>query len=170
MTPRTIVKEGLRLSRMTKTGRIGELIVSVVLFICSWFVISVVPFLQRNFGERYLSWINLYFGYTAVATFMFGGAFIPGSPDGYVVPFLPFPVSIPMLLCYLAFIVLSLAHRLLIWKRNHVGEEWHSFSQGESWLGDILANRDKDGRIRSRPSEELIHRWGEPILVTLGAC
>src|ERR1039457_1624984 len=112
MTPRTIVNEGLRLSRMEKTGRIGELIVSVVLFVCSWFVLSVVPFLRRNFGERFLSWGNLWFGYTAVATFMFIGAFIPGhSPHEVTLPFFMFPVSIPMLVCYLTFIVLSLGHR-----------------------------------------------------------
>ena len=37
------------------------------------FAISVVPFIRKDFGERYLGWLNLFFGYTVVANFFFLG-------------------------------------------------------------------------------------------------
>jgi hypothetical protein len=43
-------------------------------WIAGWFAISISVFLRRNFGERYLSWINLYCGYSLMATFAFFGA------------------------------------------------------------------------------------------------
>jgi hypothetical protein len=90
------------------------------------FAISIVPFTRKNFGERYLGWLNLYFGYSVVASFMFFGNLL-----GMLTRSGP---SSLMTLFWLAFIVLSLYHRRQIARRNNAGIEWHSMFIGESLL------------------------------------
>src|ERR1700684_4039501 len=53
-----------------------EWALALLSLISGCFAISVVPFIRKDFGERYLGWINLFFGYTVVANFFFLGNLI----------------------------------------------------------------------------------------------
>jgi hypothetical protein len=91
------------------------------------FAISVVPFTRKDFGERYLGWLNLYFGYSVVAGFMFFGNLLGAlmRTGGS---------SQLMTLFWLAFIGLSIYHRREISRKNNAGIEWHSMYIGTSLL------------------------------------
>ena len=90
------------------------------------FSVSVVVFLRKDFGERYLGWLNLYFGYSVVAGFvLFGNVLSAFSRHGS---------STMMPLFWLAFIGMSLYRRLEIARKNNAGIEWHSMYVGTSLL------------------------------------
>ena len=80
--------------------------------------ISVVPFIRKDFGERYLGWLNLFFGYTVVANFFFLGNMIGmiTRRGG----------SQLMGMFWLAFIAMSIYRRREITAKNNAGVEWHS--------------------------------------------
>src|ERR1700722_19242759 len=104
----------------------SEWVLALLSLISSCFAISIVPFIRKDFGERYLGWLNLFFGYTVVANFTFLGSMIAvltrrgGSQY--------------MMLFWLAFIVISLYRRLEISRKNNTGVEWHSMYLGTSLL------------------------------------
>ncbi len=55
-----------------KTVRVGSGIRSLITGI---FSVTVVPFIRKDMGERYLSWLNLYFGYSFLGIYILvGGA------------------------------------------------------------------------------------------------
>ena len=51
-----------------------EVALAILSLVSGCFAISVVPFIRKDFGERYLGWLNLFFGYTVVANFTFLGS------------------------------------------------------------------------------------------------
>jgi len=92
------------------------------------FAISVVPFVRKDMGERYFGWLNLFFGYTVVANFMFFSSLLGVLiRQNAVYPQL-------MTFFWLGFIGLSLYHRWQITRRNNAGIEWHSMYIGTSLL------------------------------------
>lgn len=94
--------------------------------------ISIVPFIRKDFGERYLGWMNLFFGYTVVALFMSVGTLIAGLAGAFLhVGIGGAPI---MQLFWLAFIALSIYHRREINRKNKAGEKWHSMYLGTSIL------------------------------------
>jgi len=94
--------------------------------LCSMFAVSGVVFIRRRFGERYLSPVNLFFGYSVVAPLALGGGLIHyGAHGGF---------SAFMVAVWLAFIGASIYHRLEINRKNRLGIPWHSMFMGESIL------------------------------------
>jgi hypothetical protein len=109
------------------------------------FCITVVPFVRKDFGERYLGWLNLYLGYSALGLFiiagMLAGTFIPHYRPTEMMTYL-----------WLGFIGTSIWHRREISRKNNSGEEWHSMYMGSSILPLPL-------------SEEKIYKFAEPGLI-----
>jgi hypothetical protein len=96
------------------------------------FAISIVPFIRKDFGERYLGWLNLFFGYTVVANFTFLGTLIAGLLGAFLHTGIGgAPI---MRLFWLAFVVMSIYHRREITRKNKAGEKWHSMYLGTSIL------------------------------------
>ena len=139
-----LYKETRELLKGTEQWKMFELLLSILSLITGCFAISVVPFIRKDFGERYLGWLNLFFGYTVVANFTFLGSMIAvltrhgGSQY--------------MMLFWLAFIVTSLYRRLEINRKNNAGVEWHSMYLGTSLL-PLPFSREK------------IYKFFEPVLV-----
>ena len=122
----------------------SEWILALLSFISGCFAISVVPFIRKDFGERYLGWLNLFFGYTVVANFMFLGgiiAMLTGRGGGQF-----------MFLFWVAFIAASLWHRREISRRNKAGEKWHSMYLGTSILPLPF-------------TRETVYKFAEPVAV-----
>src|SRR5580698_1661881 len=88
-----------------------EWILGLLSLVSGCFAISVVPFIRKDFGERYLGWLNLFFGYTVVANFMFLGTLLM-SLSGVFLRHRA-SVSSPKLMFFfwLAFIAMSLYRR-----------------------------------------------------------
>lgn len=114
------------------------------------FAISVVPFIRKDFGERYFGWLNLFFGYTVIANFTFLGAIL-GSMMGMFGRRASASPQL-MMLCWLAFIALSIYHRREISRKNKAGLEWHSMYIGTSILPLPF-------------SVEVVHKFAEPGIV-----
>ena len=106
---------------------------------------SVVPFVRRDFGERYLGWLNLCMAYALLLAFiMFGG--IAGT-------FLPqFGHSDLMTAFFWGFVGLSVFHRIQITKRNNRRVPWHTMYMGTSILPLPLP-------------EEKIYKFVEPLVI-----
>lgn len=135
-------KVGARIAMATEPGKLVFGLMMLVHFILGWFAMSVVVFLRRNFGERYLSWINILFGMTAIGFFTGIGnvLFSMGSSHlSYTIEF-----------AYYGVVGLSVYHRVVIWRKNRRGQLWHSYNPGESLI-----------RIPGL-SEETIAKWVEP--------
>jgi len=136
--------ETRELLKGTESWRMYEMMLSVISLICGCFAVSVVVFVRKDFGERYLSWLNLSFGYTVVACFTFLGAMFAFLTrwGGQQL----------MTLFWLAFIAMSLYRRWEINRKNNAGVEWHSMYMGTSLLPLPFA-------------EEKIYKFFEPALV-----
>ena len=135
----------LNLARRFDVWKTGEGLMVFAAFIASWFALSTAVFMRRDFGERYLGWINLAFAYTAVVNFAFLGNLING--------FLGRGTSQLIFLVWMAFIAASGYHRYVIWKKNRAGVQWHSHYAGTSLLMMIPV------------SEEAKLLWVEPGIV-----
>lgn len=136
--------ETRELLKHTETWRMYEFLLSVISLIAGCFAVSIVVFTRKDFGERYLSWLNLSFGYTVVANFTFLGSLFGALArwGGQQV----------MVLFWLAFIAMSLYRRWEINRKNSAGLEWHSMYMGTSLLPLPF-------------SEEKIYKFFEPALV-----
>src|ERR1700733_14176962 len=139
--------ETRELLKGTESWRLYEWALALLSLITGCFAVSVVPFIRKDFGERYLGWMNLFFGYTVVANFTFLGSMIAGVPRR--------GGSQLMMLFWFAFIAISLYRRWEITKKNNAGVEWHSMYLGTSLL-PLPFSREK------------IYKFFEPALV-LGA-
>ncbi len=103
-------------------------LVIIVYWIAGWFTMSITVFLRRNFGERYLSWPNLYCGYSVMSMVVFFGQtmlYEKGIASG--------GSAMALQLLFMGFIGLSLFHRFIIYRRNRQGGLWYSYSGGEAW-------------------------------------
>jgi len=139
-----LMRESRELLKNTEQWRMFEFMLSLLHFISGCFSISVVPFIRKDFGERYLGPMNLFFGYTVVANFMFlGTMFAVLTRRGG---------SQLMMLFWLAFIGVSLYRRWEIAQKNNAGIEWHSMYLGTSLL-PLPFSREK------------IYKFFEPALV-----
>jgi hypothetical protein len=128
----------------------SEWVLALLSFVSGCFAISIVPFIRKDFGERYLSWLNLFFGYTIVANFMFLGSMLMGLAGAFLGLRLG---GMPLMqLFWLAFIGLSIYHRRVIARRNKAGEKWHSMYLGTSILPLPF-------------SRETVYKFAEPGLV-----
>ncbi len=136
--------ETRELLKGTESWWMYEFALALLSLISGCFAISVVPFIRKDFGERYLGWLNLFFGYSVVANFTFLGTMIAAimrRGGGQL-----------MMLFWLAFIAMSLYRRWEITKKNNAGVEWHSMYLGTSLLPLPF-------------SEEKIYKFFEPALV-----
>ena len=120
----------------TESWKMYEVLLAIIGLISGCFAISVVPFIRKDCGERYLSWLNLFFGYTVVANFMFLGSMLAILTRWGGSQF--------MILFWLAFIVMSLYRRWEISRRNNAGVEWHSMYMGTSLL-PLPFSEEKNG-------------------------
>ncbi len=118
--------ETRELFKQTEAWRMYEFLLAILSLITGCFAISVAVFIRKDFGERYLSWLNLSFGYSVVANFYFFG--------GLVGMLTRRGGSSLMGLFFLAFIAMSLYRRWEIAKKNNAGIEWHSMYLGTSLL------------------------------------
>ena len=128
----------------------SEWIMALLSFVSGCFAISIVPFIRKDFGERYLGWLNLFFGYTVVANFLFLGSIVAGIGGAFLhigIGGAPF-----MELFWLGFVGLSIYHRREIARKNKAGEKWHSMYLGTSILPLPF-------------SREFVYKFAEPGLV-----
>jgi len=137
-------RETIRIGRTLDVFRKFEWFFTLLVFFSSWFTVSVVGFLRKDFGERYFGPINLFFGYTVVANFAFVGGVLGVAQGG--------TFSVLMLLCWLAFIGASIYHQLEIRRKNRAGQKWHTMYMGTSILPVPF-------------SDEAIQKWIEPVIV-----
>ena len=134
----------------TDIWRKYEWALGLLSLISSCFAVSVIPFLRKDMGERYFGWLNIFFGYTVVANFMFLGTIL-----SMALGFVGHPLSLSpqlMMLFWLSFIGASIYHRREITRKNNTGLEWHSMYIGTSLLPVPF-------------SAEKIHKFIEPGLV-----
>jgi hypothetical protein len=128
----------------------SEWILALLSFVSGCFAISVVPFIRKDFGERYLGWLNLFFGYTVVANFLFLGTVVAGMAGAFLhIGIGGAPI---MEWFWLAFIGVCLYHRREISRKNKAGEKWHSMYLGTSILPLPF-------------SREIVYKFAEPGLV-----
>jgi len=128
----------------TDAWKTSEGVLSIVNLVCACLGLSVAVFIRKDFGERYLSWVNLFFGYTVVANFSFFGGLITMFTHRGGEQF--------MFFFWIAFILVSLWHKREIARKIKAGERWHSMYAGTSILPLPL-------------SQENIYKFGEPAVV-----
>jgi len=147
-----LINEGKSVFGNTDVWAKSEWALALLSMISGCFAISIVPFIRKDFGERYLGWLNLFFGYSVVAAFLIIATLIASLAGAFV------RVGIgggPILqLFWLAFIGLSLYHRREIARKNKAGEKWHSMYLGTSILPLPF-------------SREFVYKFAEPGLVIL---
>jgi len=137
-------KQFLQFARGLDPWKKLEVFAVLVNFVAACFSLSSVVFVRRDFGERYLGWINLAFAYTVPVNFaVFGNLVARSQGHG---------MSWSMIAAWLAFVAVSMFHRLVIWRRQRTGEQWHSYYVGMSLLPLPV-------------SEEVKLKWIEPSLV-----
>jgi len=143
--------EARELLKGTEQWRMFEFFLSLLSLISGCFAVSVVVFTRKDFGERYLSWLNLFFGYTVVANFLFLGTMLMSLTGMF---YRRAPLSSPklMFLFWLAFIVMSIYRRVEISRKNNAGVAWHSMYAGTSLLPLPF-------------SQEKIYKFFEPVTV-----
>jgi hypothetical protein len=128
----------------TEQWKMYEWALAFISLISGCFSISVVPFIRKDFGERYLGWVNLFFGYTVVANFFF---------LGNIIGMLTRQGGSTLMGCFwLAFIAMSIYRRREITRKNNAGVEWHSMYIGTSILPLPF-------------SQEKIYKFFEPAMV-----
>src|SRR6202021_1083737 len=116
----------------TEQWKMYEVVLAILSLVSGCFAISIVPFVRKDFGERYLGWLNLFFGYTVVANFTFLGTLFAGLAGAFLhVGIGGAPI---MRLFWLAFVGLSIYHRREIARKNKAGIKWHSMYLGTSLL------------------------------------
>jgi len=136
--------EARELLKGTEQWKMFEVALSLLSLVSGCFAISIVPFIRKDFGERYLGWLNLFFGYTVVANFFFFGNLLAAlTRHGG---------SQLMGVFWLAFIGMSLYRRREIARKNNAGIEWHSMYMGTSLL-PLPVSREK------------LYKFIEPALV-----
>ena len=140
-----IGKKSMHLAMATEPGKLIATVLMLVHFVLSWYVMSIVVLLRRNFGERYLSWVNIGFGLLAISL-MSGFGNIVLSPANV-------HISHTIGIAYNIVVLASLYHRWVIWRRNKSGLMWHSYFSGYSWI-----------QIPGI-SAETVQKWIEPILL-----
>src|ERR1035441_167904 len=124
-----------------------EWALGIVSLISGCFCVTVTPFIRKDFGERYLGWLNLYIGYSLLNLYILAGT-LAGSFISYYRP------TRLMTLLWVGFVCAALWHRREISKKNNAGVEWHSMYMGTSILPLPL-------------NEEKIFKFAEPGLVLL---
>jgi hypothetical protein len=139
-----LYREAREILKGTDQWKMYEWALAFLSLVSGCFSISVVPFIRKDFGERYLGWLNLFFGYTVVANFFFLGNMIGmiTRRGG----------SQLMGMFWLAFIAMSIYRRREITAKNNAGVEWHSMYIGTSLLPLPF-------------SQEKIYKFFEPALV-----
>ena len=139
-----IGKVGARIAMATEPGKLVVGVLMLIHFVLSWFVMSVVVFLRKDYGSRYLSWINILFGMFAVSLFTgLGNWFL--SEGGHL--------SHTIEAAYYCVVGLSIYHRVVIWRKEKKGVRWHSYNPGQSLI-----------RIPG-VSEETVAKWIEPCVL-----
>jgi hypothetical protein len=131
----------------TDPWRKYEWALGLLALISGCFCVTVAPFVRKDFGERYLGWLNLYIGYSALGLFI-----LAGSLAGSFIPH--YRPTQMMTYLVVGFIGTSLWHRREISTKNNNGVEWHSMYMGTSILPLPL-------------SEEKVYKFAEPGLIFL---
>lgn len=139
-------------SAMPETAQLLSTVFNIIIIVLGWWSILLEVFLRYDFGERYLSWLRLFFAYSLLSWLVFFPAVFNSALAIQGAPF--FKVF------SVAFILFSLNHRLRIWLRYQHGIPWHSMSFGTSWLAALnLPVIGKD--------DWTLYRWYEPALCLL---
>ena len=119
-------KVGAGFAMATQPGKLVFGILMLLHWILGWFVMSVVVFLRRQFGERYLSWLNILFGMTAIGFFTGFGNLLLSQGSSHL--------SYTIEIAYYSVVGLSVYHRVVIWRKNKAGKLWHSYNPGTSLI------------------------------------
>jgi hypothetical protein len=146
-----LYNEARELLKGTEQWRMFEAFLSILSLISGCFAVSVVVFIRKDFGERYLSWLNLFFGYTVVANFLFLGTLLMSLSGMF---FRRVSIGSPrlMFIFWFAFIVMSVYRRVEISRKINAGVAWHSMYAGTSLLPLPFA-------------QEKIYKFFEPVAV-----
>lgn len=148
-----LVNESRNVFGGTDAWQKSEWVLAALGLVSGCFAVSVAVFIRKDFGERYLGWLNLFFGYTVMACFMSLSLLVAGLAG----PFFHLGLSGAglMQLFWLAFIGLSIYHRREIARKNKAGMKWHSMYLGTSILPLPF-------------SREVVYKFAEPGLVIMG--
>ena len=136
---------GKHFAMATDPGKLVFGFLMLLHWILGWFVMSVVVFFRKNFGERYLGWLNILFGMTAVGVFTGFGNVILSQGQAHLSRTIEF--------AYYGVVGLSVYHRVVIWRKNRAGQLWHSYNPGTSLI-----------RIPG-VGEETVAKWIEPAVL-----
>ncbi|HTV55350.1 MAG TPA: hypothetical protein VMI06_10580 [Terriglobia bacterium] len=148
-----LINESRSLFGGTGVWQKSEWVLTFLSFVTGCCAVSIVPFIRKDFGERYLGWLNLFFGYTIVANFTFLGTIFAGLAGAFLhIGIGGAPI---MRLFWLAFVALSIYHRREIARKNKAGVKWHSMYLGTSILPLPF-------------SQEIVYKFVEPGLVIGG--
>lgn len=143
-----LLKQTDNLASRFDAWRQFQWVLALCQLLSNMFTMSAVVFIRRDFGERYLSPVNLFFGYSVVAPLALGGSLISiGGSGGF---------SAAMVIVWLGFVGTSIYHRLEIRRKNRQGLPWHSMYMGESLLPLPV-------------SAEKMHKIVEPLVFLVGA-
>jgi hypothetical protein len=147
-----LINESRNVFGGTDVWQKSEWVLAMLGLVSGCFAVSVVPFIRKDFGERYLGWLNLFFGYSVMATFMSMALLVAGLAG----PFFHTGIGGAglMQLFWLAFIGLSIYHRREIARKNKAGLKWHSMYLGTSILPLPF-------------SREVVYKFAEPGVVML---
>lgn len=126
------------------------IVFNIMIIVLGWWSILVEVFLRYDFGERYLSWLRLFFAFGILLNTGWWLRFFSaiGGGDGAPAIFQLF---------VLAVFILSILHRVRIWLRYQNGTAWHSMSFGTSRLSSL--NLPVIGS-----DDWTLYRWYEPFL------
>jgi hypothetical protein len=131
------------------TAQLLSAIFNIAVIMLGWISVVWEVFFRYDFGERYLSWLRLFFAYAMISTLWWIYALL--NPSGIRRSDSLFVWSVVF------FIGFSVYHRIRIWLRYQNGIPWHSMSFGTSRLSDlnlpVIGNDDWT-----------LYRWYEPII------
>jgi hypothetical protein len=139
----------------------AKLIFRFIAFLMGWLSVTLEVFIRHDFGERYLGWLRLIFSLATLGPFLLLPAMLGVAP----------PLA---LILWAAAYILGYIHRLVIWRRNMKGEQWHPDSFGISWLWPLVTLPHRiptDAAplrfIRAHFTDWTLFRWVEPIFFLL---
>lgn len=136
-----------KVATATSAGALVAGIFSLIYIALSFFVVSIVVFLRKDFGMRYLSVMNIFFGMFAIGWFTGVGNFIFSIGQDHV--------SYAIGIAYYGMIALAIYHRWSMRKKERNGQVMHSLYPGTSLI-----------RLPG-VSHETMAKWIEPALVIL---
>ncbi len=143
-------RAGVGLAGVSSTFRMAQFGLGAARFIAAVHTQSLAVFLRHDFGTRYASKMNLFFG--IVMTGFYSGL------GGWIISALHHEsMSTVMGTLYTASICMAVWHRVAIWLKRRRGQIWHSRYSGTPHLERLLGFTGF--------SEQVIKQYFEPLFL-----